>query len=153
MRRIRPVGSIEAAVPRVHDGGQQGVAGGVAPVVGPPPGDLSGGPVARLVPGVLGDEESAQRDSFTNGGALDHPHFTRPRVWRGKEVPPVLLSGNHAEIERWRRTAALAKTRALLADPLGAPIRPNNPTPKTSVSPEGAEPGGLAQSHAPDRAH
>jgi tRNA (guanine37-N1)-methyltransferase len=79
---------------------------------------------ARLMPGVLGDEESARRDSFAGSSAvLDHPHYTRPRVWRGQEVPPVLLSGNHAEIERWRRDAALAKTRTQRPD-----LLPNNTT-------------------------
>lgn len=67
--------------------------------------------VARLVPGVIGKEESHERDSFGPEGLLDHPHYTRPRVFRGLEVPEVLLSGNHAEIERWRREAALEKTR------------------------------------------
>ena len=65
--------------------------------------------VTRLVPGVIGREESHERDSFEDG-TLDHPHYTRPREFRGMEVPPVLLSGNHAEIETWRREAARAKT-------------------------------------------
>jgi tRNA (guanine37-N1)-methyltransferase len=65
--------------------------------------------VTRLVPGVIGREESHERDSFEDG-FLDHPHYTRPREFRGMEVPPVLLSGNHAEIEAWRRQAARAKT-------------------------------------------
>ncbi|HZP89916.1 MAG TPA: tRNA (guanosine(37)-N1)-methyltransferase TrmD [Actinomycetota bacterium] len=67
--------------------------------------------VARLVPGVIGKEESHERDSFGEGGLLDHPHFTRPSEFRGMRVPEVLLSGNHAEVERWRREAALEKTR------------------------------------------
>jgi tRNA (guanine37-N1)-methyltransferase len=66
--------------------------------------------VIRLLPGVVGKEESLARDSFEDG-ILDHPHYTRPRDFRGLEVPDVLLSGNHAEIERWRREAAEAKTR------------------------------------------
>lgn len=66
--------------------------------------------VARLLPGVVGREESVQRDSFEDG-LLDHPHYTRPREFRGMAVPDVLLSGNHAEIERWRRARALEKTR------------------------------------------
>ncbi len=66
--------------------------------------------VARLVPGVIGKEESHERDSFQDG-LLDHPHYTRPVEFRGMTVPEVLLSGNHAEIERWRRQAALEKTR------------------------------------------
>ncbi len=67
--------------------------------------------VTRLVPGVIGREESHERDSFGEQGLLDHPHYTRPAEFRGMRVPEVLLSGNHAEIERWRREAALEKTR------------------------------------------
>ncbi len=64
---------------------------------------------ARLLPGVLGDEESAYRDSFGEG-LLDHPHYTRPAEFHGMRVPDVLLSGNHAEIEKWRRREALRAT-------------------------------------------
>jgi len=64
---------------------------------------------ARLLPGVLGDEESAYRDSFGDG-LLDHPHYTRPAEFSGMKVPEVLLSGNHAEIEKWRRREALRAT-------------------------------------------
>jgi tRNA (guanine37-N1)-methyltransferase len=67
--------------------------------------------VTRLVPGVIGREESHRRDSFGDDGLLDHPHYTRPPEFRGMVVPEVLQSGNHAEIERWRRAAALEKTR------------------------------------------
>jgi tRNA (guanine37-N1)-methyltransferase len=67
--------------------------------------------VTRLVPGVIGREESHERDSFGPEGLLDHPHYTRPAEFRGMRVPEVLLSGNHAEIERWRREAAVEKTR------------------------------------------
>jgi len=63
----------------------------------------------RLLPGVLGDEESAYRDSFGDG-LLDHPHYTRPAEYEGRKVPEVLLSGNHAEIEAWRRREALKAT-------------------------------------------
>jgi len=66
--------------------------------------------VTRLVPGVVGSEESLERESFEEG-TLDHPHYTRPGEFRGMRVPDVLLSGNHAEVERWRREAALEKTR------------------------------------------
>jgi tRNA (guanine37-N1)-methyltransferase len=66
--------------------------------------------VTRLVPGVVGKEESLERESFEDG-ALDHPHYTRPSEFRGMAVPDVLLSGNHAEVERWRREAAQEKTR------------------------------------------
>jgi len=67
--------------------------------------------VTRLVPGVIGREESHEQDSFGPEGVLDHPHYTRPAEFRGMTVPDVLLSGNHAEIERWRREAAIEKTR------------------------------------------
>jgi tRNA (guanine37-N1)-methyltransferase len=66
--------------------------------------------VTRLVPGVIGREESHEQDSFGEQGLLDHPHYTRPAEFRGMRVPETLLSGNHAEIERWRREAALEKT-------------------------------------------
>jgi len=66
--------------------------------------------VARLQPGVVGSEESLARESF-EGGLLDHPHYTRPREFRGRPAPDVLLSGDHERIERWRREAALDKTR------------------------------------------
>ena len=65
---------------------------------------------ARLVPGVLGHEESPLQDSFQQGETLDCPHYTRPRTWRGLEVPEVLLNGDHAAIERWRAAAARLKT-------------------------------------------
>ena len=67
--------------------------------------------VARLVPGVIGREESHQQDSFGHQGLLDHPQYTRPAEFRGMEVPETLRSGDHAAIERWRREAALEKTR------------------------------------------
>jgi tRNA (guanine37-N1)-methyltransferase len=67
--------------------------------------------VARLIPGVIGTPRSHESDSFSDPRLLDHPHFTRPRVFRGMEVPEVLLSGDHAKIERWRRDAAREKTR------------------------------------------
>ncbi|QDV06641.1 tRNA (guanine-N(1)-)-methyltransferase [Planctomycetes bacterium Poly30] len=67
---------------------------------------------ARLVPGVLGDDRSAVEDSYSNGGGLDHPHFTRPRVFRGIGVPDVLLSGDHAGIDAWRRAQSEARTKA-----------------------------------------
>ena len=66
--------------------------------------------VVRLLPGVLGDFDSAASDSFQTG-FLDHPHYTRPRDFRGMKVPEVLLSGNHAKIEEWRREMALKLTR------------------------------------------
>jgi tRNA (guanine37-N1)-methyltransferase len=65
--------------------------------------------VARLVPGVVGDEQSVARDTFARG-LLDFPQYTRPADFQGLAVPPVLLSGHHGEIDRWRRRAALART-------------------------------------------
>jgi tRNA (guanine37-N1)-methyltransferase len=66
--------------------------------------------VVRLIPGVLGDEESAQQDSFS-AGILDHPHYTRPAEYKGWKVPEILLGGNHAAIEKWRLETALEATR------------------------------------------
>ena len=66
--------------------------------------------VARLIPGVVGDDQSVEGDSFTRG-LLDYPHFTRPAEFEGRQVPGVLLSGHHAEIRRWRREAALQRTK------------------------------------------
>jgi tRNA (guanine37-N1)-methyltransferase len=65
--------------------------------------------VTRLVPGVVGDAESVAADSFARG-MLDHPHYTRPAVFRGRAVPDVLVSGNHAAIERWRRIERVRRT-------------------------------------------
>jgi tRNA (guanine37-N1)-methyltransferase len=73
--------------------------------------------VIRLVPGVLGDEESSQSDSFTGeGGWLEGPQYTRPREYRGRAVPEVLLSGNHEQIARWRREQSYLATRHRRAD-------------------------------------
>jgi tRNA (guanine37-N1)-methyltransferase len=63
--------------------------------------------VTRLIPGVLGGETSAQKESFSNGEIREHPHYTRPEEFRGLKVPDVLLSGNHAEIEKWRHDQEL----------------------------------------------
>lgn len=62
--------------------------------------------VVRLLPGALGDEQSAEQDSFSEEGVMDWPHYTRPEEFEGKRVPDVLLSGNHAGIEAWRREQA-----------------------------------------------
>ncbi len=87
---------------------------------------LSGGEVAalvlldaivRLIPGVLGDELSSWDDSFSRGNRLlEYPQYTRPREFRGWTVPEILLSGNHPEIESWRRQKSLDKTRARRED-------------------------------------
>jgi tRNA (guanine37-N1)-methyltransferase len=65
--------------------------------------------VARLIPGVVGDAGSVAADSFVRG-LLDHPHYTRPAVFRGRQVPDVLVSGHHGEIERWRRRQRVRRT-------------------------------------------
>jgi len=67
--------------------------------------------VIRLLPGALGDAESAAQDSFADEGLLDWPHYTRPEMFEGQRVPEVLLSGNHAEIDRWRRAQAQERTK------------------------------------------
>jgi tRNA (guanine37-N1)-methyltransferase len=69
--------------------------------------------VVRLVPGVLGHDESALHDSFSPGAErlLDHPHYTRPQAWDGQSVPDVLTSGDHAAIEQWRRQQREERTR------------------------------------------
>ena len=71
--------------------------------------------VARLKPGVLGNETSTKEESFSDG-LLEYPQFTRPSNFRGFEVPAILLSGDHGEIERWRKAASLAKTLSLRPD-------------------------------------
>ena len=70
---------------------------------------------ARLIPGVVGDERSIENESFS-WGLLDYPHYTRPREFRGLEVPPVLVSGDHKEILLWRRRQALKKTLEVRPD-------------------------------------
>jgi tRNA (guanine37-N1)-methyltransferase len=74
--------------------------------------------VARLIPGVLGNAASAQQDSFTEalGGLLEGPMYTKPASWRGREVPEVLLSGHHGQIDRWRREQSVERTRVRRPD-------------------------------------
>jgi len=68
--------------------------------------------VSRLIPGVLGKEESHQNESFSCAeNLLEHPHYTRPPVFRGREVPEVLLSGHHGQIEKWRREKSVERTK------------------------------------------
>lgn len=74
--------------------------------------------VVRLIPGVLGDIQSAEEDSFAEG-ILDHPHYTRPADYKGWKVPDILLSGNHAAIEEWRHQTAMEATRQRRPDLLG----------------------------------
>ncbi|MFZ6020868.1 MAG: tRNA (guanosine(37)-N1)-methyltransferase TrmD [Chloroflexota bacterium] len=100
--------------------------------------------ITRLIPGVLGDPDGAQDDSFASG-LLEYPHYTRPAEFRGWRVPEVLLSGNHAEIARWRRQQALLRTwkrrpdlleKTELSDSdrrfLASLIKPENDTPTSS---------------------
>jgi tRNA (guanine37-N1)-methyltransferase len=86
---------------------------------------LSGGEVAamvvidavtRLIPGVLGDLESAVDESFGESGGLEYPHYTRPREFRGRAVPEILIGGDHAAIDRWRRSRGLDRTRERRGD-------------------------------------
>jgi len=67
--------------------------------------------VVRLLPGALGDEESAKEESFSDGGLLEYPQYTRPEVFRGMKVPEVLLSGDHGRIAQWRRAQAVERTK------------------------------------------
>jgi tRNA (guanine37-N1)-methyltransferase len=78
--------------------------------------------VARLLPGVLGNEDSAVDDSFS-GGLLEYPHYTRPAEYRGWEVPEVLRSGDHGAVARWRRTQALLRTAERRPDLLERLVR------------------------------
>jgi tRNA (guanine37-N1)-methyltransferase len=76
--------------------------------------------IVRLLPGVLGDDQSAVHESFGASGLLDHPQYTRPAEWRGLRVPDILLSGDHAKIAAWRAEQAHARTRANRPDLLPA---------------------------------
>lgn len=98
---------------------------------------LSGGELAamvlvdacvRLLPGVLGAEASLAEESFTDG-LLEYPHYTRPQVWEGREVPEILRSGHHARIDAWRREQALALTKSRRPDLIGTSgdNKPNGP--------------------------
>lgn len=70
--------------------------------------------ISRLLPGVLGSEESHQDESHSEFGRIEYPHYTRPEEWQGKSVPEVLKSGNHAEIERWRLQQSNEKSKILI---------------------------------------
>lgn len=94
---------IEVAVDRELSVGDYVLSGGELPAL------VVLDAIARLLPGVLGDERSSTEDSFVQG-LLEGPHYTRPEVWQGRAVPPVLLSGDHAAIRRWRLRAALERT-------------------------------------------
>ncbi|MBL7154648.1 MAG: tRNA (guanosine(37)-N1)-methyltransferase TrmD, partial [Phycisphaerae bacterium] len=74
--------------------------------------------VVRLLPGALGDEDSSKDDSFSEstGGGLEYPQYTRPEIFRDMKVPDILLSGHHAEIEKWRKNQALERTKKYRPD-------------------------------------
>jgi tRNA (guanine37-N1)-methyltransferase len=111
---------------------------------------LSGGEVAamvvidavmRLIPGVLGDDQSAVDESFGLDGGLEYPHYTRPREYRGRAVPEILLGGDHAAIDRWRRAQGRARTIDRRQDlvppepePTPKPTRTRKPSPTHPTS-------------------
>lgn len=72
--------------------------------------------IGRLVPGVVGNPESLVEESHEEDGLLEYPSYTKPAVWRGREVPPVLLSGNHAAVAAWRREQSVERTRRVRPD-------------------------------------
>jgi tRNA (guanine37-N1)-methyltransferase len=75
--------------------------------------------IGRLIPGVVGNAVSVVDDSFADDGLLEGPVYTRPQTWRDRAVPPVLLSGDHAAIARWRKQQSLERTRERRPDLLG----------------------------------
>ncbi|MFN0116840.1 MAG: tRNA (guanosine(37)-N1)-methyltransferase TrmD [Elusimicrobiota bacterium] len=87
--------------------------------------------VSRFLPGVVGDPESVKNDSFANG-LLDTAHYTRPGIWRGKAVPPVLLSGDHKKIAQWREKRAFEQTKKKRPDLLKNKILKKNNNSKIS---------------------
>ena len=76
--------------------------------------------IGRLVPGVVGNPESLVEESHEDG-LLEYPSYTKPAVWRGREVPSVLLSGNHAAVAKWRREQSIERTRSVRPDLLAHP--------------------------------
>ena len=82
--------------------------------------------VARLIPGMVGNPDSLDEESHEHG-LLEYPNFTKPAAWRGREVPEVLLSGNHARISDWRHEQQLERTRAVRPDLLAADAQPQPP--------------------------
>ncbi len=108
--------------------------------------------VMRLIPGVLGDAESAVDESFGPEGGLEYPHYTRPREYRGRAVPEILLGGDHAAIDRWRRAQARDRTIARRGDLIAPnPTRQANAFPiRLSEHSQEHEPPG--EPGAPDRA-
>ncbi len=77
--------------------------------------------IVRILPGVMGNDLSGLHESF-EGGLLEHPHYTRPQEWEGREIPAVLTSGNHGAIEKWRHEQAVTLTRARRPDLLEKPV-------------------------------
>ena len=86
--------------------------------------------VSRLVPGVLGNGESAETDSFQNG-LLEYPQYSRPEEWHGKTVPEILLSGDHKKVEEWRLAESLKRTRERRPDLYAAYLQKMSKTPMT----------------------
>lgn len=84
--------------------------------------------VSRMVPGVLGNETSAQTDSFQDG-LLEYPQYSRPEMWNGKKVPEILLSGDHAKVDSWRLEQSLERTRRMRPDLYGAWMEAHPPAP------------------------
>ncbi len=84
--------------------------------------------VSRMVPGVLGNETSAQTDSFQDG-LLEYPQYSRPEVWNGKRVPEILLSGDHAKVDAWRLEQSLERTKAMRPDLYAAWMEAHPPAP------------------------
>ena len=104
--------------------------------------------VARMVPGVVGNAESLREESFETG-LLDHPHYTRPRVFEGMEVPEVLLSGHHEKIRRWRRAEALRRTLTTRPDLLDeAPLDEDDRALLDELR-AGGDPAGLGEPQGP----
>ena len=117
---LRAIAEHVIALGLLHDPCRVRERVGVARVVGMVVRQREVRDVARLVPGVI-EAESLEEESFS-AGLLEYPHYTRPVSFRGWDVPPILLSGHHAEIERWRKEAAIAKTRRNRPDLLNSEL-------------------------------
>ncbi|MFV0433636.1 MAG: tRNA (guanosine(37)-N1)-methyltransferase TrmD [Leucobacter sp.] len=83
--------------------------------------------IGRLLPGVVGNPESLVEESHEEDGLLEYPSYTKPAEWRGREVPPVLLSGNHAAVDAWRREQRIERTRRVRPELLPAELLPADP--------------------------
>jgi tRNA (guanine37-N1)-methyltransferase len=93
--------------------------------------------VIRLIPNVLHDETSSRYDSFSHSGLLEHPQFTRPREFRGMQVPEVLIQGDHAKIQQWQLAESLRRTQERRQDLLA---NPPSASPDSNVAPGTANP-------------